>query len=105
MAGRVTKTLRTRDGTHYMAIGAGSLWMPNASNGTVTRIDLATSEVTAVIDVSRDPQSAPFDADPQSVATSGDQIWAGDRGTESVRRIDPATNRIVEMHTRGHSCL
>ena len=95
-AGRVAETLRTRDSTQYMAIGAGSLWLPNASNGTITRLDLNKSKVVAVIAVSSDPQSAPYDADPQSVAASGEQIWFTDRARRAVSRIDPKTNRIVE---------
>ena len=95
-AGRVAETLRTRDSTQYMAIGAGSLWLPNASNGTITRLDLNKSKVVAVIAVSSDPQSAPYDADPQSVAASGEQIWFTDRARRAVSCIDPKTHRIVE---------
>ena len=102
-AGRATETLRIRDSTQYMAIGAGSLWLPNASNGTITRIDLNKSKVVAVIEVSSDPQSAPFDADPQSVEVSSNHIWFTDRARKAVSRIDPNTNRIVERIPVGIS--
>lgn len=95
-AGKLTETLRLRDSTQYQAIAAGSLWLPNSNYGTVTRLDLDKSKVTAVIEVSSDPQSAPYDADPQSVAASGDQIWVSHRARKAVSRIDPKTNRVVE---------
>jgi len=95
-AGRVTKTLRTPYGTQYMAIGAGSLWMPNDEDYTITRVDLARSEVVAKIEASGDPRSACDVCGPQSVAAAGDQVWFTDRATKSVSRIDPRTNRVVE---------
>jgi DNA-binding beta-propeller fold protein YncE len=87
-AGRVTETLRTRPtGTPFLAVGAGSLWMP--TSGTITRVDLGESKVTAVINVGSKEG-------PASVAASGDQIWFTDHAKEAVSRIDPQTNRIVE---------
>jgi virginiamycin B lyase len=96
-AGRVAETLLgVRNSTQFMAVGAGSLWLANPDHGTITRIDLEKNEVVAQIKVSKDPQSVPGGADPQSVAASGDQVWFTDRAREAVSRIDPKTNRIVE---------
>ena len=95
-AGNVTETLNIPLITQYMAIGAGSLWMANDSAFTITRVDLAKSEVVAEIKASGDPQSACEVCNPQSVAASGDQIWFTDRARRAVSRIDPKTNRIVE---------
>jgi YVTN family beta-propeller protein len=95
-AGRVTETLRIPISTQYMAIGAGSLWMANDSDYTITRVDLAKSEVVAKIKASGDSQSACDVCGPMSVSASGDQIWFTDRITKSVSRIDPETNRVVE---------
>jgi DNA-binding beta-propeller fold protein YncE len=87
-AGRVTETLRTLPtSTPFMAVGAGSLWMPTP--GTITRVDLAESKVTAVIDVGGK-------VGPASVAASGNEIWFTDDSKKAVSRIDPQTNRIVE---------
>jgi len=86
-AGRVTETLRTRPGTQFLAVGSGSLWIP--TSGTITRVDLAESKVTAVINVGSTDG-------PQSVAASGDQIWFTDHARKAVSRIDPQTNRVVE---------
>lgn len=94
-AGRATETLRVRPSSE-MAVGAGSLWLANADYGTITRVDLKKNEVTAQIEVSKDPRSAPEGADPQAVAASGDQVWFTDRVREAISRIDPQTNRIVE---------
>ncbi len=95
-AGRVTETLRTLPSSQYMAIGAGSLWMANDGDFSITRVDLTTSEVVAKIKASGDQRSACDICNPQSVAASGDQIWFTDRATKSVSRIDPETNRIAE---------
>ena len=87
-AGRVTETLRTLPtSTPFLAVGAGYLWMP--TSGTITRVDLGESKVTAVINVGSKEG-------PASVAASGDQIWFTDHAKEAVSRIDPQTNRIVE---------
>ena len=95
-AGKVTDTLRVRPSTGGMAVGAGSLWLAHPDHGTITRVDLEKGEVVAEIKVSKNPQSAPGQADPQSVAASGDQIWFTDRVRQAVSRIDPETNRVVE---------
>jgi streptogramin lyase len=88
-AGRVTETLRTRPtGTPFLAVGAGSLWMP--ASGTITRVDLAENMVKAVINVGGTEMS------PASVVASGDEIWFTDHAKKAVSRIDPQTNRIVE---------
>ena len=92
-AGRVTETLRVRPAeTPFMAVGAGSLWIP--APGSITRVDLAESKVTAVIDVGGK-------LGPASVAASGDQIWFTDDAKKAVSRIDPETNRIVERIPAG----
>jgi DNA-binding beta-propeller fold protein YncE len=89
-AGRVTETLRTLStGTPFMAVGAGSLWMPTWPR-TITRVNLAESKVTAVINVGGKEVS------PASVAASGNQIWFTDHAKKAVSRIDPETNRIIE---------
>jgi YVTN family beta-propeller protein len=45
-------------GSHPSAIayGAGSVWVTNAGDGTISRIDPATNNVTKTIKVGNDPE-------------------------------------------------
>lgn len=104
-AGRVTKTLRQiplslaeayPDLLPQMAIGAGSLWLANSGDGTITRVDLAEGKVVAEITVSENFRWEPNTSTPRSVAASGERVWFPDRTGRAVSRIDPDTNRVVE---------
>jgi YVTN family beta-propeller protein len=104
-AGRVTKTLRQiplslaeayPDLLPQMAIGAGSLWLANSGDGTITRVDLAEGKVVAEVTVSENFRWEPNTSNPRSVAASGERVWFPDRTGRAVSRIDPSTNRVVE---------
>lgn len=74
-----------------LAFGAGSIWVPNGGDGTVSRIDPATNEVVATIEIS--PTS---DDSPVSVAVRGNAVWVTSAADQTLVRIDPATNQIVQ---------
>jgi YVTN family beta-propeller protein len=66
--------------------GAGSVWVANSGDGTVSRIDPVTNKVSAVIPVGKDPLDIAFD---------GSHIWVANYVSHSVSEIDPGSNKVV----------
>ncbi len=73
-----------------MAAGEGALWVTNASDGTVSRIDLATNEVVATIEV-----APPGEASVDAIAVGGGAVWVTALNSAQLMRIDPATNDVA----------
>jgi len=69
-----------------LATGEGAVWVANAGEDTVTRIDLSTNS-TRTIEVGDGPTA---------VAVGARAIWIANTGARTVSRIDPATNDLVE---------
>lgn len=66
----------------HVDVGGGSAWVTNHLEGTVTRLDGASGETEAVIDVG---------ASPHALAYANGAVWVGTEfGT--IWRIDPTTN-------------
>jgi YVTN family beta-propeller protein len=68
-----------------VASGAGSVWVANARNGSVTRIDSTTATVDgAPIDVGREPSA---------VAVGADTVWVANGRDDTVSRLDARSGR------------
>ena len=67
-----------------IVFGAGSVWVTNSLDGTVSRIDPGTNSVVATIPTGNGP--AALDADDSGV-------WVSNQFDGTVVRIDPTTNR------------
>ncbi len=74
--------------------GFGSLWVTNCGAGYVSRINPDTNAVITTI---------PTGACPFGIATLDGAVWVAD-GDDHVSRIDPATNRVRNIHVRLASC-
>ncbi|MCY2960804.1 MAG: hypothetical protein NTY35_11610 [Planctomycetota bacterium] len=71
-----------------LAAGFGSLWVPNCGDATLSRIDLATNQVTATIPLAT--------ADSEGgIATGAGSVWVLTDARSTLARIDPATNKVV----------
>jgi ABC-type transport system substrate-binding protein/DNA-binding SARP family transcriptional activator len=79
---RRTGTVDVGNDPSAIAAGAGSLWVTNSSDGTLTRIDPATLLTTTI----------PVGHDPSSVAVNGAGVWVADAADDRVVRVDPETN-------------
>jgi YVTN family beta-propeller protein len=95
-----------------VAVGDDFAWVANSGEGTVSKIDLKTNRPLARVAVG-DPQGITGCASrnvhqtphgdfrirncdlPKAVAVSKGAVWAGRGDTQSLVRIDPATNRVV----------
>lgn len=78
-----TVTVLVGDGPAEVAVGDGALWVSNTADGTVSRIDANTNEVSFTVPVSGQPGDL-------AVGGSG-EIWVAVRELGAVQRIDPVT--------------
>jgi YVTN family beta-propeller protein len=65
------------------------VWVLNGNTGTVTRIDPTLNAVTAT--------TPRLSVDPTRIAAGAGAAWVADAANDSVRRIDPATGRVVRV--------
>jgi YVTN family beta-propeller protein len=75
-----------------IAAGAGSVWVTNGADGTVTRIDPRGSHVEQTIVVG---------SSPAGIAYGAGAIWVTNALDGSVSRIDPRANRVVQTISVG----
>jgi virginiamycin B lyase len=88
----------TNDICLAMDEGFGSLWAGDCVDNTLLRIDVATGELVATIDL-------PFDgiAGESSLAVGDDGVWMLSTGTQpDLVRIDPATNAVANTFPAPH---
>jgi YVTN family beta-propeller protein len=85
---QVERVVPLPSGPTAIAIGAGSVWAADSSEGLVRRIDPDTGEVLEVI---------PVGTAPVAVAAGGDAVWVASRGDDSLTRLDPLTNAVAKV--------
>jgi peptide/nickel transport system substrate-binding protein len=68
-----------------IATGAGSVWVTNSDDGTVTRIDPATLLATTI----------PVGHGPAAIAANSAGVWVANAGDDALVRIDPQTNAVA----------
>ena len=68
-----------------IAAGAGSVWVTNSSDGTVTRVDPASLVSTTI----------PVGHGPAAVAVNPAGVWIANAGDNTVVRVDPDTNAVA----------
>ena len=83
----------TVDASGWPVLAAhGSIWFGNSATGQLTRVDAATGDVAAVIDVNPDPSTDQWDQ-----LAAADERWVYATGLdETIVQIDPATNEIIQ---------
>jgi YVTN family beta-propeller protein len=69
-----------------VALGAGAVWVADAIEGTVRRIDIARRRTVATIRVGRQPYALTFAAG---------SVWITNSDDGTLARIDPSTNKVV----------
>ena len=69
-----------------VAVGAGAVWVADAIEGTVRRIDVARHRTIATVRVGRQPYA---------VAFAAGSVWVTNSDDGTVARIDPSTNKVV----------
>jgi DNA-binding beta-propeller fold protein YncE len=85
--GRVFKTgIAPHAAPLRLAVGAGGLWVSNASTGAVRRIDLGSAVAGPPIRAGRGPAG---------LTVAGGVVWVADSRSDTVTRLDPATHTLL----------
>ena len=71
-----------------IALGAGSAWVTNAADGSVTRLDIAGGRAIEQI---------PVGVNPAGIAFGFGAVWVANSGDRTVSRIDPTVNEVVSV--------
>ena len=99
---RVVASIRTGladpQGELSLAAGADSIWVPSDERGVLTRIDAATNEILAEIEVLPGSYCAAFGFDAVWITNSA---FGGRGSTGSVQRVDPVTNQVTALIRTG----
>jgi DNA-binding SARP family transcriptional activator/streptogramin lyase len=88
----IVQTIGIGADVRALAAGFGSLWIADGNSAAVTRIDSRTKRVTATIPLGN-TDGVPNDA--FAIAAGGGSVWTA-AGANTIDRIDPATNKVVE---------
>jgi YVTN family beta-propeller protein len=82
--GRVAATIPVGAGPLDVLVGQDAVWVANATQGTVSRVDPATNTVTRTIPVGRHPVR---------LAAGFASIWVANQTSQTVSRIDARTGQ------------
>lgn len=82
----IIATARIGSSPSAVAAGAGSVWVANYSDNTVSRIDPVTHHLEQTIRV---------DSTPSGIAVGAGAVWVANTFSGTVSRIDPAVDRVV----------
>ena len=88
--GQAVASVPVGRGASFLAVGPDAVWVINASDATVSRIDPATNAVTATITVSSAGISG------GDIAASSDAVWVRVTDDALAVRIDPRSNTVVD---------
>lgn len=78
-----------------IGVGLGAVWVPNAADGTVSRVDPASGRVTATFPVSARTGLTHLDHAGVGVAVAGGAVWVTDEYHDRLLRLDPRTGRVT----------
>jgi YVTN family beta-propeller protein len=92
VTGQVTASVPVGSAPAGVAAGAGSIWVTNGADGTVTRIDPHGPHVEQTLAVGTSPAG---------VAYGAGAVWVANALDGSVSRIDPRANQVVQTITIG----
>jgi YVTN family beta-propeller protein len=93
--GRVVATIPVGAGPVDVLVGQDAVWVANAAQGTVSRVDPATNTVTKTIRVGRNPVR---------VAAGFGSIWVANETSQTVSRIEARTGQPqATIPVTGHS--
>lgn len=81
-----------------IAVGFGSVWVPNCGDSTMSRIDVSTGTVTATFPMT-------FADSEGGIATGAGSVWLMKDTNGTLARLDPVTNTVThEIAVAPGSC-
>jgi YVTN family beta-propeller protein len=90
--GGITARYPVGRGPNAVTAGGGSVWVANALDGTVSRIEGKHAAVTI-----------PVGEDPAGLAFAAGSLWVSNRQAGTVSQIDPGANRVVQWFPVGNA--
>jgi YVTN family beta-propeller protein len=91
---RIARAARLRFVPDAVALGAGSVWIPDRKRNGVVRLDPETLARVRLVEAGDDPVA---------VASGIGAVWVANNGDGSVSRVDPRTNRVTKAISVGES--
>ena len=91
--GRITKQISVGKGPAAATAGGGSVWIANAADGTVSRIDRESNEAVRIS----------VGGAPAAVAFGGGSLWVADSDSRDVVQVDPGANKVVQRYEVGNA--
>src|SRR5688572_11965946 len=70
-----------------VAVGAGSIWVADASGQTVSRIEATSRSIVDRI---------PVGGEPASIVWGGGSVWVATTLGSAIKRIDPDTSSVTQ---------
>jgi YVTN family beta-propeller protein len=92
-SGRITKQIRVGAAPSAVVDGGGSVWIANAADGTVTRIDRTRDDRVRI----------PVGGAPAALAFAGGSLWVADSESREVAQVDPGADKVVHRITVGNA--
>jgi YVTN family beta-propeller protein len=85
-------SIRVGNGPDGIAVDAGSVWVTNSKDGTLSRIDSRSNKVGGdQVTVGRNPDK---------VAAAGGAVWVTNTGDDTVRRLEAQPNPVAGASVR-----
>jgi peptide/nickel transport system substrate-binding protein len=91
--GDIVSEIEVGESPSDVAAAPDAVWVTNATEDTVSRIDPSTNDVDQTIDVG---------GGPAGVAVGGGAVWVANGLDATVSRIDPAADKEVQKITVGN---
>jgi len=92
-SGKIVSEIAVGGAPADVAAGPDAVWVTNANDGTVSRIDPSTNDVRQTIDVG---------GGPAGVAVGGGAVWVANGLDGTVSRVDSTTNDVVQTIIVGN---
>src|SRR5829696_4412081 len=92
-SGELSEQFAVGRGPNAAAVGAGSVWVANQRDGTVSRVDADTRQIRTI----------EVGGDPSALAFGGGSVWVASAERRGVSQIDPATNKVLRTIEVGNS--
>ena len=89
---RVVQTIPVGNAPTGVAVGYGSVWVANSSDGTLARIDAVSGTVKSTIALG---------SNATDVAAGAGAVWVSDRTGDRVFRVDPQTDQVTGVINVG----
>ncbi|MDP9343633.1 MAG: serine/threonine-protein kinase [Actinomycetota bacterium] len=85
--GKIVHTFQVGAGAEYVDFGESALWVGNAEDGTVSKIDAVSGQVATI----------PVGTDPFQVEVGNGFVWVNIRSDHAIYKIDPLRDRVVDI--------